>query len=893
MDINVDASVFSKMAELLARPLSPTALEKEEQLAAGTPQSSKSGKTHSTGGGSSSSRSAKAAAKTSARPKATAKSPATARAAASSSKRGSPTASAAEVDLPAVAGDVAELPASPERSLAAEEIADCEGRRAGGGSILSAVAGLSDLQQEWKDKMKSPSHRKSGPPKMKRPPQPKVLTEEERRDKMTEIDSLEAQLAQARNVAAAAKAVAAATVEASHAAVQGSAVAAPTASQDQDEEDESGDGVELEKSKPDSPEEGASDFHRQAEERVKAQKRQEAIERKKKQREESAMKEARHAEAEAKAKELERQASQRVQDRLRAERAREQRMREEEEQHAKLKEQKAQEAGEELRQQAARRVSEREEALKQRAQEMSKRESEEQRLRKEENEMRAQELRQKTRLRMQQRTCENREQQLAEEEMRRRELQEAAEAAENKQRQTALNQQRAMERAAEFRQRTRNEEEARARIAEEQQANEQRRAEAALRDRQQKRQWRAGHNSASPAEMTNSEDCNVEQPGLNSEASQAAVPARARQVPPRPSLDRVKPADHAPATSVGQPGTCVAGHQANIPDRGQSKSTRNNSRGRGVTTTRRGVQMRKNSQVSRKDAQRASEIVSPTCNAAESDATTWCPVVEDGDTVQCTVGFFGIGGDMDDEDEEDDNQLKCDDDAKSDISVAKQVGGYVGSKNQEGSYASKAKAARLPSRGSSRGSTRASSAVAPPLPPGNHRAGARAVSQPPLTRADIPLAEDSRPSSRCSSPALPAHIPLHHPNIRSPRSPDAGSSFSEPTTGGHSPRGSPAVRKAEPWKQKVVQVKSADYYLDALKAARSKPLSKGKNASAVGGRAVPQSGGYAEQLRQRASDVEVLQRAEEGARMERGYAALQRVQSRALQATPTRSMSAG
>jgi len=88
--------------------------------------------------------------------------------------------------------------------------------------------------------------------------------------------------------------------------------------------------------------------------------------------------------------------------------------------------------------------------------------------------------------------------------------------------------------------------------------------------------------------------------------------------------------------------------------------------------------------------------------------------------------------------------------------------------------------------------------------------------------------------------------------------------------------------RTTPWKQKPVQVNSAKYYLEMLKQAR-------------GGCEVqipPKSsaGKLAEQIRQRAVDVEINQHRAAEKVEERGYAVLQRVQNRALQVAQPRAV---
>jgi hypothetical protein len=114
----------------------------------------------------------------------------------------------------------------------------------------------------------------------------------------------------------------------------------------------------------------------------------------------------------------------------------------------------------------------------------------------------------------------------------------------------------------------------------------------------------------------------------------------------------------------------------------------------------------------------------------------------------------------------------------------------------------------------------------------------------------------------------------------------------------------PAARQqAQPWKQKAINVKPADFYLNQLKVARgqapantgSSPpkksavlpvASEGSEAAAWG--EGPKS--YADMMRMRARVVEVTQRQEESEKFDRTNAVLQRVQQRAAQ-VPLRSAS--
>eukprot|EP00435_Cladocopium_sp_Y103_P006022 s1018_g1.t3 len=426
----IDVSVFSKMAELLARPLSPTALEKEE--------AAKNGK-----------RIPKAkvpSRKAAARPKAESK-------------------AAASVQAPS--------PAEMTRDEQLEEqFSGLEDK-----GILSAVSELSGLQQEWKEKMKHPSFRKGGPPRMKRPPAPAVLDEEERRQKMEEIDTLEVQLKEAKTVAAAAKR-----------AAQAAEQLAEAAAKEAESGSEDGQISQSTEPKKDLPE---GDLQQQAEARVKARKRQEAKEKRDRQRKEVEEKRLRQAEAEAKAKELERQTKERLQERLRSERARERQLQEEMEREAEIKEQRSRQVAEELQQQALKRLADKEQAEKHTADELARAEAEAKRQQAQENQARAEELRQKTRRRMQQYTRQQRDQSIAEQEARRKRIEEEAQVADERIMQAIRSQERAKARAAEFRHRERSEEKARAILQEEQHVRQQELAEVAQLERQRKRQWRA------------------------------------------------------------------------------------------------------------------------------------------------------------------------------------------------------------------------------------------------------------------------------------------------------------------------------------------------------------------------------------------------------------------
>lgn len=683
----IDVSVFSKMAELLARPLSPTALEKEEAVQNGKriPKAKVPSR------------------KAAARPKAESK-------------------AAASVQAPGPT----EMTIHEQHQE--EQFSSLEDK-----GILSAVSELSGLQQEWKEKMKHPSFRKGGPPRMKRPPAPAVLDEEERRQKMEEIDTLEVQLKEAKTVAAAAKR-----------AAQAAEQLAEAAAKEAESGSEDGQISQSTEPKKDLPE---GDLQQQAEARVKARKRQEAKEKRDRQRKEVEEKRLRQAEAEAKAKELERQTKERLQERLRSERARERQLQEDMEREAEIKEQRSRQVAEELQQQALKRLADKEQADKHMADELARAEAEAKRQQAQENQARAEELRQKTRRRMQQYTRQQRDQSMAEQEARRKRIEEEAQVADERIMQAIRSQERAKARAAEFRHRERSEEKARAILQEEQHVRQQELAEVAQLERQRKRQWRA-ELARGPATPLRSD--------MSSRAS--SHPPLARPAP-RQSVDH------------------FGGRSA--------------------------------------ESSRAS-------------------------TPKCPVWSIVDPGD-------------------------------------EGPRPKPPKPTHDPPK-------------KVPL-----QRLTRAVSQPPVRPKPIERSAgaDSGDASRASTPAdrwdepsdFVEEVTAYPENPRfAPQVAAKAPSLDEASA-----PSSPGAKSPKPWKQKAIQVNSAEHYLEALKAARGQSSAK----ACAKNRPAPGTKGYAEQLRLRAEDVEAKQREDEDVRMERGYAALQRVQQRALQASPMREARAG
>mmetsp|Transcript_127664 Transcript_127664/g.367392 ORF Transcript_127664/g.367392 Transcript_127664/m.367392 type:complete len:852 (-) Transcript_127664:110-2665(-) len=846
-DIMVDASVaaaFAKAAELLARPLSPTVAERE------APHASQDGNYVVAPANVSPVVATRNVGSTRSAPQRTAD-PGLATSAAAAQN-------AAEIDAMPRAGQSA-----PVDEPAPAEVVS------GLGSILSAVAELSILQKGLKEKINSPSNRKSGPPKMRRAA-PKVMTESERQHKMGEIAALEEQLRKAQGKAtasAAPSAVAARPPQTSACDLVGDDGADSVAgSADQDDG-----GVASSPSRRpgrhgsnSSGDADALSSQRQAEERVRARRRQELKERREKERREAEEKRARHAEAEAKAQELERLARDRVQERLREERAKEQQERERQEREQSERQQRAEAAAAELRLQAARRIQEREMTERQRKAEEERLRLHAQQAQAEENAARAAELQEKTRQRMLQHAREQREQQLAKEEEERRRREEEAHAALQKQQQALMSQQQARARAAEFRRRKQEEEAEHSRMEQERLLRERELAEAALEVRHRKRQMRVGAAPvsadnlppASPASSSSGGPGAVERklrPSRESPAPEATTAQRVCAAAPvlvaaAAAAPAASPATEAPRHSRE---AAPAGRLAPIPPRLPGRGAERRAGREPSPATKRGGDggpgRRPSSRepAGRGDLRLSDEVDHISFDSKGLSCAVAPLAVEDG-SVKCTVGFFGLGGPLDDGDRDCAPHDECagdefeNEDARDDAETSKVV----------------AAPPRIPMR---QGPTAlaVNAAIARVLPQ-------RSYSQPPPARSQQPASRASTPGPRelCEPP--------------NPGSPGAASNRSDPA------QCTQVGPKPTPWRQKPIQVNSADYYLDALRQAR------GVGSKAECGK---KGSGYASQVRQRASEVKDAQRREAGEMEERGYAVLQRVQRRGLQATPTRSMS--
>jgi len=908
-DIVVDTSVFAKAAELLARPLSPTALEKEQQDNAVA--KSRGGPGAKAGP----SNQAVASRRSPARRPPAGPSPRPAAALASETPGGSQPASASSASSPHAAALVGEPRADGATAI--------EAGSGGAGSILNAVAELSNLQKGWKDKIHSPSFRKAPVPRVNRKPEPKVLTEEERHEKLGEIDNLEQQLQQAKGQAAAATAAASAAAAAAAAAATAMAASAASGGNGPDEDEEAEDGGNRGAAHAETEEEA---YRRQAEERVRARKRQEANERRDRERREAEDRQVKQTEAEAKAHELEKAAKERVEARLREERAREQHEREEMERKRQMKEQRAAGA-EELRLQAARRVSEHGQAERRRAHELAEAEAEERRMQAAESEAKAAEGRERTRMRMQRHAQELREQQSNEEEAMRRRHEAEASGAEMRRQQAQLSQQRARARAAEFRERARAEEEERAFLEAEALAREQEQKEAAARERKQRRNWRKPQaTEAAPQQQ----DLRCPSPGACGSSPPSPVAAVASSAVPVPSnrdLGR-KPQAMPRASSERAVLNRASGSPSAKAHALNDQTSRPQEAGRGAPAAARASRAPKASDRSARRPGRAGSTGAGSGSRAEAAAgnddsavgygqaarrrscSASAGVVSNGDdgTVRCTVGFFGVGDSP--FDDHDFGDFQADEDACVEAAPAPaqrppprpraQVKQVAQAKPQVQAHSQHEAPVQMepPQAAVRQWQPPAAPAARPAsgevvLPKFQAAAAVRlapvrAYSQPP------PMRPPMAPGSRASSPAHSVDEPPVYEGDDDAflgqaelcNSPGAASNQSEPNAK------MTRARAAQPWKQKAIKVAPTDYYLELLKAARGqgKPPPKGgagADGSAAAGAAVAWDDGqrgYADQLRRRANDVEATQRREEGARYERGYAVLQRVQQRGLQA---------
>lgn len=850
VELGIDTSVFERAAALLNRPLSPTALEKEQlQKGRQVPESEAPRKTQ-----------AKA--------------------------KGKAKAKSAPVIEPTA--DKQSVPGSPNGAESLMEplhdIADqqetCHNGNAGDDAppILAAVAELSGLQKDWKQKMNSPSYRKAPVPRNNRK-QPKTLTDEERNEKLGEIDALEQELE-------AAKAKAAEVTAAAQRATEWVAQRV-------------GESEEIAGSRDHETESHPQDYRDLTEERVKEKRRKEAHDRRERERREQLEKQAKHLEAEAKAKELERITKERMRTRLREEKERQQREAEEAAKQQQLREERASGA-EQLRIQAAKRVADREEAMRRKAQEETALEAEERQRQEEENLAKAEEGRERTRLRMQQRAQEARAKQLLEEEARQQRLQEEAARAAERESQAEVSRARARARAAEFRQRCREEEEERAFLKAEEAALEEDIAHAALIERQRKRHWRTGDppisqspryaRQSSPVASNGRGDeqewnrpetgdliSNPDAPAVSSDAAPKA-PAVAKTGPSRAQSTEVSKAKAPPRPPSDRSRANQKKIAANAAPKARSKPTDHGSNNTG------------------KARARSLSVETTPAREGRSNAAQVTDASGDG-PIRCTVGFFGVNDIdyLDDEDEEGDAPIVDEERTTPSPSVLAAV---AKAEVRRPSYSDANRQRNLAPQASQ--PTKITRAYSQPPP-----------SRPPVmpatvmsgSRPESPATPDSGyyevPDYRLDSPATPVRrqeVPSE--KVKSPlQSPGAMSNRSDPTSmDKQAPR-----KQAQPWKQKAINVQPADFYLNNLKAARGQATTGGSPAKkpavplvASEGSEAPSWGegpkSYADMMRMRARVVEATQRQEEGAKFDRTNAVLQRVTQRAAQ-VPSRSAS--
>jgi len=751
-------------------------------------------------------------------------------------------------------------------------------------SIMAAVAGLGEAEKGWKERLQSDEFRKAPVPRM--PRKEKVMTDEERHDKLDEIDALEQQLQEAKSMASAV------TIAANAAADFVSAEAARL-------------GVDPEGVEEEAEEEALPTASRIAEDRVKARRSQEAQERRDRERREKAQRQEKQQEADAKAKELERVTKERMQSRTKEEKERQQQQRDEAEKQKEQREKRASGAGE-LRLQAAKRVTEKEQAERRRAQERA--EAEEKRWIEAgaESEARAAEGLIRTKLRMQQHAQELHAGQLAAEEEQRQRLQAEAEQAAEKRQQAMLSQQRSRARAAEFRQRSRQQEEERAHLDAEENACEQEKAQIVLAERQRKRNWRGTDPKAGQSPR-----CSSGQPspagsaggGVQASLSREASPDVVRNRSASPShdvetirvaqpigkhLNGVTPDRAVPSKAVSSRAPHAepaAKRVARVPPRLPSdRVSRKPEKNVGEAAPQAGSKLKRQSGGAKAPVDRVPVDEAP----GRQSRPVAGSVTEGGEDepIRCTVGFFGVSDVDFMGDEENEAEYNCEPAAPA-PSIARLPGN-----TSFGAVLQK------PPRGSN--SSRHSTPEARPAAPMHavaHAVPVRSYSQPPLSRPPaLPGSRDESPAGRGDA-------------LGGCTSPGAASNQSDPGRPG--PRPQP---QAQPWKQKAVQVKSADYFLNLLKAARGQvgkaapPGAMAAQSKAGQGASGPSPArrrpgdddgteawgdgrsGYADQMRARAGVVEAAQKQEEGARFDRANAVLQRVQQRAAQA-PSRSTS--
>lgn len=503
----------------------------------------------------------------------------------------------------------------------------------------------------------------------------------------------------------------------------------------------------------------------------------------------------------------------------------------------------------------------------------------------EENGARAAQLQEQTRARVQRHAQEKRARILAEEEAARHRAELEAMSEQERQREVAMSQQRAQARAAETRLRARMIEEERQCLQEEESAMEQQRVEAALRERQLKRQVKPGAAppvvqslaAAGPEALSSLVDANRQMKPSEVLVTRRS-PAGAQAEPPSSTVAQLAApplVDSKPAEGPGAHIAAKAAKGSKIPPRPHGERVK--PRAEGVVAAN-SVASKASVKPTDRRPHMSKDVTSDVVvqqEFTEIPGRSHPQVDNSGDgPVHITVGFFGIGGDpLGDADEyagEGENPewfVQPDDPAAFATRVAVVA---PPASSQPGAYRSQSQDPGLVSRQMSTHDVVVKN---------------RAYSQPPFSR------QSSVPGSRASTPGA-GRFPL------GPCSPGGGSTSSDPAprqAGGRGPAPlpQPAARVAKPWKQKAVNVPSTDHYLALLKAARgggqhdvagNGQIGQSPSKAGVADVAVDGPVGYGDLMRQRAGDVEVAQRREEGERLERGYAAVQRVQQRAQRA---------
>jgi len=843
LDFGVDISVLAKAQELLARPLSPCVLDREE---------------------------------------------------ATSCEANAPTA--CEADAPTATKTSVAKALMVDTSDFDSQPTECA---SGVGSILTAVAGLSLLQKEMKEKIKSPSHRKAGPPRIKRP-EKKVMTEAERQEKNVKIEALEQQLRDAKGEGPAA------VMEPDHAQSR-SVASTPMGFAERTLDPQEADAAAETGSCAGGCSRSDLDLRQQAELRVRERRRRESLERRRREQKLAEEQQAKQAEAKVKAEELARLSRERVQERLREQRAHEMENNEKQELERRERE-RAAESAEELRILALKRVQQREEEQRKKILDEERRQAEQRLHHAEANEARAAELQENTRRRMQQHARERRDRQAAQEEDLRRQEQEQDQLKAQQRLTAQVSQQRARARAAEFKKKAQVQQQQEAQMKDVELACERERAEALLAVRQHKRLLRASDVPPPQCFSRQASEMSVSQDAAPYAYAPSSLQHQVARVPSTESLDTQVTAPYSVSRASGGSVDGNSGVKQLPLFHGQPTD---NKRAMAVKPpllaanrppkvppgARFNVETSAAGGMSGDHQHFSDPVVNGGVHAID------CPtaVVGENGAVRCTVGFFGLG-DYDAESQDGDcGEDACSDQpqAQEDAEIAKVVNlrqraaptpppppphnklRPVRRSTPDAPPPVRSVGQSAPAAVQSRSSSQPPPARSKPLrqPPLARPAAARQKSTPVATekedaRTRAAVSEPPPVSSASTRAGTPGTSEQDSDTAEPPRSPATVVNYSS-----NEAQPCKSAARVTPWKQKPVQVNSANYYLEMLKQARGGDV-QSKNSA----------GKLAEQVRQRAVDVEISQQRAAGEMQERGYAVLQRVQKRAMQVAQPRAM---